>query len=223
MKQNPTAAPVRNARQVMDGVAMLRTVKKGEAALAIFDPQYRQVLDKLKFGNEGARQQERAKLPQMTDHMIQKFLIEVERVLEPSGHLLLWIDKFSLSTGHWRKWLPDATALSQVDMITWNKGRSGMGQRSRRRTEFVMVLQQPPRRADGRWKDHNIDDDWLEYADTSAHPHAKPLQLTQHLIRSVTKRGDLVVDPAAGGYGTLDCCRATGREFIGCDLLEPTA
>jgi DNA modification methylase len=33
-----------------------------------------------------------------------------------------------------------------------------------------------------------------------------------------TVPGDLVLDPAAGGYGVLDAAVAMGRHFVGCDL-----
>lgn len=208
-----------NARQRGDGWRMLATLPKKSTPLVIFDPQYRGVLDHLQYGNEGARQIGRAKLPQMSDEHITGFITEIDRILKPSGHLMLWLDKFTVVEARWREWLAHSTHLIPVDLITWDKGRIGMGRRSRYRTETLIVLQRGPTRAKGCWRDHSIGDNWLEYADHSAHPHAKPLQLTQRLICSTTKRGDLVVDPAAGGYGVLAACQATGRKFLGCDLL----
>lgn len=209
----------RNARQRMSAAAMLQQIKNGEAALAIVDPQYRAVLDKLKFGNEGARQGARAKLPQMTDDDIAHIVEQIERVLCPSGHLMLWADKFTIASGHHLRYFARATTLRLVDLIAWNKLRPGMGRRSRGVTEFVVVLQKEPTRAKGVWTDHALRDCWLESADRAIHPHAKPHVLTERLIRAVTKRGDLVVDPCAGGYGVLEACRASGREFVGCDLI----
>jgi len=39
-----------------DALQLLRGLTSGCTPLVFFDPQYRGVLDKLKFGNEGARQ-----------------------------------------------------------------------------------------------------------------------------------------------------------------------
>lgn len=208
----------RNVRQRMNGVELFERLPDGIAALVICDPQYRNVLDKLKFGNEGARQQGRARLPQMTDDDVAYFVEEAARVLRPSGHLALWIDKFCLASGAFRKWSRRANALEVVDLIAWNKLRPGMGRRARCQTEFCVIFQKLPTRAKDVWTDHAIPDSWLEYADREVHPHAKPVELTRRLIRAVTKRGDLVVDPCAGGYGVLDACILTGREFVGCDL-----
>jgi site-specific DNA-methyltransferase (adenine-specific) len=43
--------------------------------------------------------------------------------------------------------------------------------------------------------------------------------LQERLIQAVTNPGDIVVDPAAGGYSVLKAARNTERRFLGCDLL----
>lgn len=208
-----------NTRHRAGAMSMLATLPYGCAALAVFDPQYRGVLDRQKYGNEGARQIRRAQLPSMSYGAITAVLTELERVLKPSGHVVLWADKFTVASGHHCRWVPEG--LETVGMIAWNKGRPGMGWRERCRTEYALILQKPPLRAKGVWTDKSLDDCWLEQVDTREHPHAKPLMLTQRLIKAVTKRGDLVVDPCAGGYGVLQSCQATGRRFIGCDIAGP--
>ena len=40
------------------------------------------------------------------------------------------------------------------------------------------------------------------------------------LIGAVTKPGDLVVDPVAGGFVVLRAAMALGRKFIGCDIAH---
>lgn len=217
-ESRPDLKVERNVRQRMNGRALLRSLPDRSAALAVIDPQYRAMLDRQAYGNEGARQKGRAALQAMTDADIADFVEEVERVLKPSGHLLLWMDKFSLASGHYHGWLMRAPALAVVDLVAWNKLRIGMGRRTRCVTEYVVVAQKDPVRGKGIWTDHSIPDSWQEYSDRSVHAHAKPYVLTQRLIRATTKRGDLVVDPCAGGYGVLDACQASGREFVGCDL-----
>lgn len=207
----------RNVRQRMDGRALLAAIEDSTAACAFCDPQYRGVLDKLKFGNEGVRQSRRASLPQMSDSEIAWFVRECTRVVRPSGHVFLWVDKFTLGTGKQVRWT-HLLPVEVVDMIFWGTLRFGMGKRSRAGTEVVLVLQKRPIRADA-WTDHRIRDFWPEHADQTIHPHAKPHQLVERLIRAVTKKGDLVVDPCAGGYGVLTACQLSEREFLGSDLI----
>lgn len=209
----------RNARQLLDGVELLSRLPDRIARLMVFDPQYRTVLDHLKFGNEGARQQGRAKLPQMNDDTIAFLVEEAQRVLKPSGHLLLWVDKFSIGTGQHLKYLRRAKHLQVVDVLVWDKMRIGMGRRLRCVTEFMVVIQKAPTIAKGVWTDHSLKDFWSEAGNAHRHPHAKPHVLMERLIRATTERGELVLDPCAGGYGVLDACRASGREFIGGDLI----
>jgi site-specific DNA-methyltransferase (adenine-specific) len=209
----------RNARQQMNAVELLSRIPDGLAKLVVCDPQYRTGLDHLKYGNEGSRQKARYALPQMMDDDIRFLVEEAQRILQPSGHLFLWIDKFALGSGQHLRYLKRARSLRVVDVITWNKMNIGMGRRARCVTEFIIVAQKEPIKAKGFWTDHGIPDCWPEAKNGDLHPHAKPHVLTERLIRAVTKRGDLVVDPCAGGYGVLTACQASGREFIGGDIL----
>ena len=210
----------RNERQQMDALELLGRLPDRIASVVVLDPQYRTGLDQLKFGNEGARQQERAKLPQITDETITAIVREVERILKPSAYLFLWIDKFSLGSGQHLKYLhPVSRYMRVVDIIVWNKMDIGMGRRARCVTEFLVIVQKEPVRAKGTWTDHRITDCWHEGRNPERHPHAKPHVLMERLIRAVTVKGDLVVDPCAGGFGILDACLLSGREFIGGDVL----
>lgn len=218
--QRPTRLRIeKNARQKLDGHALLSSLVYRTASIVHLDPQYRSVLDKLAYGNEGkSREKARAALPQMSESAIARFVEESQRVLKPGGHLLLWVDKFMIAEGRHIGLFARAPELVRVEMIHWNKMRPGMGRRARCRSEYLIIAQKKPARADIYWQDRRIDDSWPESTDRGIHPHAKPTQLLQRLVRTLTKKGDLVVDPCAGGYGMLEICRLTGREFIGCDL-----
>ena len=113
-------------------------------------------------------------------------------------------------------WLRDTT-LSPVDLITWKKGTFGMGWRSRHVSEYLVVLQREPLHAARTWRDHGLPDVWEERTE-KAHPHSKPVGLQERLMRAVTQPGELVVDPAAGGYSVLEACVRCERNFVGCDI-----
>lgn len=207
-----------DSKQQIGGLRLLANVEDGAAALAFFDPQHRDVLDRQQYGNEGARQKGRASLQDMAPVTISAFCTEIERALKRSGHLMLWVDKFVIAERTWFDWIPGN--LRCVDLLHWDKGRMGMGRRLRCRSEYVVILQKQPIRAKGVWTSHRLDDTWREDADRARHPHAKPLALLQELIKTTTRRGELVLDPAAGGYGVLDACSKVGRRFLGCDVAE---
>lgn len=209
-----------DTRQKMDGLKMLKLIPAASIPLVFFDPQYRSVMDRQSYGNEGeTRGKARSELPQMTNKTIHKFIEQIERILIPSGHLMLWVDKYIVVSGIHS--LLEGSSLQLVDMITWNKGRMGMGYRSRRYSEHLVVLQKVPVRAKGVWRIHDIPDVWSEKIENGDknHTHAKPPQLQQKLIRAVTNKGDVVVDPAAGGFSVLTAALATERHFLGCDIL----
>ena len=137
-----------DSKQKMDGLVLLKKLEDNSIPLVFFDPQYRSILDKQNYGNEGVgRGKERAELPQMDNATIKDFLKEIERVLIPSGHLMLWVDKYIVCNGV--HLLTSGTGLQLVDMITWNKERMGMGYRTRRYSEYLVVFQKLPVRAKG--------------------------------------------------------------------------
>jgi site-specific DNA-methyltransferase (adenine-specific) len=208
----------RNVAQRGDALDLLTSLPDASAPLAFFDPQHRTVLDKLAYGNEGVRQGRRCALPQMSDAFIEQCCREIARVLRPSGYVMLWVDTLKLCQAHH---LRIADALPCVDLITWDSLRLGQGYRSRRRGDYLLVLQKPPLRAKATWRDHSISSRWVEKVDRRIHPHVKPIDLIERLIGAVTLPGDLVIDPAAGGFGVLHAALRLGREFIGCDAVAP--
>ncbi len=214
--QLPTTLKV-NTRLKMDGLDFLSELPPATIPVSFLDPQYRGVLDKLQYGNEGAKRgQRRCALEQMSELTIRQFIIGIDKALIPSGHLFLWLDKFHLCQG-FKNWI-DGTSLDVVDLISWDKGKMGMGYRSRRVTEYCVVLQKQPRKAKGVWKIHNIPDTWREKIVKKDHPHTKPVDLQGELMAAVSNDGDFVIDPAAGSFSVLDAAKLRRRNFIGCDL-----
>ena len=130
-----------NTAQRGDALALLRSLSDSAASLVFFDPQHRGVLDYVKFGNEGARQRGRAKLPAMSEDYIDRVCLESARVLKPGGYLMRWVDTFCLCEGHH---LRVADAVKPVDLIAWDNLRLGMGKRTRRRGDYLLILQKPP-------------------------------------------------------------------------------
>jgi site-specific DNA-methyltransferase (adenine-specific) len=208
----------KNIAQRGDALDLLQSLPDGCTPLVFFDPQYRAVLDKLKYGNEGARQKERFKLPAMTVDYIDAVCREAVRVLAPGGYLMRWTDVFCLCEAHH---LRITGALKVVDMISWDDRRrpGGNGYRSRRCGGYLLVLQKKPTRARATWRDRGIRDHWAEKINSKLHPHAKPRRLIGRLIGSVTRPGDLVIDPAAGSFTTMRVARKLKRDFIGVDLV----
>lgn len=205
-----------NHKNLADGLNLLADVNDEVIATAFFDPQYRGVLDKLKYGNEGQqRGKARSELKQMSEETIISFINEINRVLKESGHLFLWVDKFHLCQGV-LDWVAD-TSLNLVDLIVWDKGRIGMGYRTRRKCEYLIVFQKSPVKAKACWTDNAIPDVWEEKT-PKVHPHSKPIELQHRLIAATTKDGDVVLDPASGGYSVFEACKLIGRDFVGGDI-----
>ena len=207
-----------NSMLEMDGLEFLSMLPGISFPVVFFDPQYRGILDKMSYGNEvKQRGKRRSSLLQMTEQKIKEFIVGIDKILMPSGHLFLWIDKFHLCQG-FKSWI-DGTNLDVVDMIVWNKKRMGMGYRTRRMGEYLVIFQKQPRKAKGVWKLHNIPDVWTEQVKNNvSNPHRKPVELQSKLIASVSNEGDIIVDPAAGSFSVMEAAHIYNRNFLGCDI-----
>ncbi len=219
----PKAMPVTewplplNQRNTCNGLELLAQLEPGTIPVCFFDPQYRGILDQMAYGNEGVnRGQQRSQLPQMDEQTIAEFISGINSALTPSGHLFLWIDKFHLCSGisAWIEGLP----LYIVDMVTWNKDKMGMGYRTRRFSEYLLVIQKHPKRAKGVWQKHDIPDVWTETVSGQGAVHPKPVGLQTALIEAVSDPGDVILDPAAGSYSVMTASLGGCRQFLGCDL-----
>ena len=209
-----------NKKLNIDGIELLKQIQNGSLKVVFFDPQYRGILDKLSYGNEGkSRGKDRSDLPQMSEDIIKSFLKEIDRVLAPSGYLFLWVDKFHLVEGI-NPWLANLN-MNIVDLITWNKMKIGMGYRTRRKSEYLVVIQKLPKKAKSTWVLHNIPDVWDEKV-VKTHTHSKPIELQKQLILATTNERDLVCDPASGGFSVFEACKLSNRNFIGTDLVLGT-
>ena len=208
-----------NQRNQCDGLQLLAALEPKTIPLCIFDPQYRGVLDKMRYGNEGvSRGRRRSELLQMSEETIGEFIAGISAALTPSGHLFLWTDKFHLCTGV-GAWLGEC-GLEVVDLVTWNKSRMGMGYRTRRVAEYLIILQKPPTQVGDRWQRDDIPDVVTEKVERIRNVHPKPMNLQARLIEAVTDPGDVVLDPAAGSYSVMAAAHRVGRQFLGCDVAS---
>jgi site-specific DNA-methyltransferase (adenine-specific) len=207
----------RNHVRPGDALDLLQSLPDSCTPLVFFDPQHRTVLDKLSYGNEGARQKGRANLPAMTDSYIDACCREATRLLIPSGYLMRWVDTYCLGEALNGHGLGLAGFLQCVDIIAWDNLRMGNGYRSRRRGDYLAILQKLPLAAKRTWRDHGIPNRWVEKVDRKIHPHVKPIGLITRLIGGVTQPDDLVVDPASGSFVVMRAANDLGRNFIGCD------
>jgi hypothetical protein len=77
----------------------------------------------------------------MTSDYLDACCREAARVLRPSGYLLQWADTFRLCEAY-HKEIVDVVKCA--DLIAWDNERIGNGYRSRRRGDYLLVLQKRP-------------------------------------------------------------------------------
>lgn len=55
---------------------------------------------------------------------------------------------------------------------------------------------------------------------TNNHPTVKPIALMEYLIKMVTPKGGIVLDPFAGSGSTLVAAKQNGFQYIGIEMTE---
>ena len=58
----------------------------------------------------------------------------------------------------------------------------------------------------------------MPVAERTGHPTQKPIGLIEHILKALTNRGDVVLDPFLGSGSTLVACHRLGRVGIGFEL-----
>jgi len=209
-----------------DALALLCAIPSESTKLTFWDAQYRQLLQKLRYGNEGvSRGKRRKKLPAMTQEYIAACDREIARISMPSGYCARWVDEFQLLNSLFK-----IGGLEHVGVVHWDGGRPGMGGRIRNVGGSLVFLQKPPigvraKTLPVKWATNPIiravHYETIRFP-RSAHPHRKPIGLIAEIIQAVTNPGDTVIDPAAGSFVVMDAALGTHRHFLGTDILPTT-
>lgn len=128
------------------------------------------------------------------------------------GHLVCFTD--------WRM-MPQFAAVIEAagwrwnDVIVWNKKYIGLGSGFRGQHEMAVVAS----KGIPKWHTKNVGNvlDALRMTKTE-HPHQKPVELLDPIVRTCTPEGATVLDPFMGSGSTGVACMQTVRRFVGVEL-----
>jgi site-specific DNA-methyltransferase (adenine-specific) len=209
-----------------DGVEMLRALGPASVDAIVTDPPYCSgsvsEASRSAAKGQGLRSETLQKLGWFVgDNMGTAGLVfllramawEAQRVLKPSGSLLVFCD--------WRM-LPnlapaiESTGLRYQNLIVWDKGAMGLGTGFRAQHELVLhfTAGAPEYHDKGT---ANVLGSKRVGRHERQHQTQKPVELLQALIEVVCPPGGLVVDPFAGSGSTGVAALRCGRSFIGAE------
>ena len=220
-------APAQYTRLQMDGTAFLcRCCPRHSIPVAFLDPQYRGVLDKLAYGNEGADARTGAQRISDADgrkRLSPSLCAGIDRALISFWASLScgWTSSISAKdfTGMARLIraleVVDYGRLGQRTAWAWAIARGG-------RASIASSCKSSRAAPKAFGQLHNIPDVWRDEEcrkSEGASRIASRVALQAELIRAVSNQGDgRVIDPAAGSFSVMEAARARARQFIGCDL-----
>ena len=146
--------------------------------------------------------------------LLRSLAFEVSAKLRPGGSLLVACD--------WRQVANigpaiESSGLRWTNLVVWDKGSPALGVGFRAQHELFLQFTNGTSKHGSDKSTPNVIRAKRVPGKRKHHFAEKPLALLRQLIRPITKRGELVVDPFCGS-GAVGCAAlAEGRRFLGCD------
>lgn len=128
-----------------------------------------------------------------------------------------------------KEWLQVADDLAPYGfrrkaILIWEKDGPGMGDLNSwgMGHELIIFLKKGNRAATAPRRSGVLHVPQLRPKDL-LHPHQKPRQLLEMLLKHSTSEGDFIVDPFAGSGSTVQAAKVMGRSAVGIELDEKNA
>lgn len=193
-----------------DAIDEMTKIPDSSINLILTDPPY-------SLPNNQFRPQARIKQKSFGDfstygHFFKDFLAQAQRVLTPTGHLVLFCDEtfYPVLYPHIYE------SFYNSKLIVWDKGKIGMGGIWRRQFELIIDCMRTPQ------LEKSGDSDIIRVAPVVSnlrlHNSEKPVVLLKQIITKLTKVGDTVLDPFLGSGSTGEACKTIDRNFIGIEI-----
>lgn len=192
-----------------DCIAVMKTFPKNSVNLILTDPPYGDNVA-YGFGHKTIKNNENPLINCTA-------MIEMYRVLKKNSSLYLFTNwkHYPFLT----EFIIRYTDFHIRHLVVWKKHNFGLGWAFRHQYELILVLE----KGKPKYNLTNFSD--IQSAshinhDKQTHPHEKPLDLLEKIIKHSSKEGDLVLDPFAGSGSTCRACQKLKRKWIGIELDE---
>ena len=163
---------------------------------------------------------ENVRAGKMFEHNEIKFsewLPEVYRVLKQDTHCYIMINSRNLKELQQEA---ENVGFKFQNLLVWKKNSATPNKYYMQQLEFILMLRKGAAR--------NVNDmgitnflsvpNIIGKGEKGQHPTAKPISLMQIMIEQSCNKGDVVLDPFAGGGSTLIAAKRADRQFIGFEI-----
>ncbi|QPH56081.1 DNA methylase [Pontivivens ytuae] len=197
--------PFENTLQCGDSNQIIGAMPEGAVDLVVTDPPY------------GVNYRDRTGRTVKNDDTLESVLPvfdQLYRALKPGGFCISFygwnrIDRFMAA---WK-----AAGFTVAGHMVWTKDYASRRRYLAYHHEQAYVLVKGQAKLPG--KPLADVQPWV-YSGNKAHPTEKAVEVLSPLIRSFSRRGDLVCDPFAGSGATLVAAALAGRRYLGVELEE---
>lgn len=167
--------------------------------------------------NDNTEDVRKGKMFEHNDIKFSDWLPDVYRVLKNGTHCYIMINSRNL-----KELQEEAEKVGFLfqNLLVWRKNSATPNKYYMQQLEFILMLRKGAAR--------NVNDmgmtnclsvpNIIGKSAKNEHPTAKPVSLMQVMIEQSTNKGDVILDPFAGGGSTLVAAKRADRRYIGFEL-----
>jgi site-specific DNA-methyltransferase (adenine-specific) len=156
------------------------------------------------------------KLFEHNDIEFSEYLPELYRVLKPNTHCYLMINALNLKD---LQQAAEDAGFRMQNILVWKKNTSTPNQYYMQCLEFILMLRKgAAKRVNDCGICNCLSVPNIIGKGKKHHPTAKPVELMRIMIEQSSNKGDVVLDPFAGGGSTLVAAKQAERNYIGFEI-----
>ena len=202
-----------------DCLEVMKSIPDNSIDCVITDPPYSGLNSKSKGTGRFSQENTHIEFDDMSERAFLKFVTPIFKTiykkLKVGGHFYCFTDWKQLRN------MMDCIELCSykvVNVICWDKKHFGTGAGYRSQAEYILVFSKSLPSSFNLKNVGNVLSVKKVYK--KEHPHQKPTELLDILIRNSSKENDLILDPFAGSGSTCVAAQNLHRRFIGIELEE---
>lgn len=167
--------------------------------------------------NDNAEDVRKGKMFEHNNIKFSDWLPDVYRVLKNGTHCYIMINSRNLKELQEEA---EKVGFQFQNLLVWRKNSATPNKYYMQQLEFILMLRKGAAR--------NVNDmgmtnclsvpNIIGKGAKNEHPTAKPIALMQVMIEQSTNKGDIVLDPFAGGGSTLVAAKRAERQYIGFEI-----
>lgn len=144
------------------------------------------------------------------------FLLEINRILKSTGIIIIYCNSDSYPMFYIHLY----SYVKKMRCFIWDKITCSLGYTFRHQHEMILYAERPEMKCI-KCGTGDIFKFKCVKANEKDHPAEKPIELHEHILKTISKEGDIIIDPFMGTGSIGMVCKNLNLNYIGIEI-EPS-